>query len=254
MMTAAERKRAHRLMRASEIYGGNVRNKLLLTLFTILVVIITAVSVIGCYGDGEFYDMPGIIGLTTGLTYLAAMFADIYTGDMSISSNVRGSLNGCTTTGKFYCTLPFKAGDLINTRIIRWEQCTVVNIIIVTAVQIIAMIAEGAGYTVYHSYAGLGMAISVFFSAVIMIALTARGFAVLSYGMLVGFCYGMAMDVMVELSEDIAAAARLDETLPAFGAFYGVSGILLYIAAMVLIDIIVQFAVKKRRDVSWRLK
>lgn len=256
-MTIAERKRARRLIGVSETYGAEVITKITLPLFTALVVIIAALFGFFAYKDGTAYDILPMAAIISFMTYFFAMVSNMLVGDGDVLiKDMPEVYHGSAATGKFFCTLPFEAGDLLNVRIVRWEQCTAINAVLYIAVQIASMIMEATGSPMYHSYCGMSFIFAVWTAAVMLCGTLIRGHRVLVFA--IGIAYGvsfyMSIDVLSAFEDDLPAIARLDETMPALGAFYGVSGILLYIAAMVVIDLIGQFAVKKRKDISWHLK
>lgn len=253
-MTIAERKRAHRLIRVSETYGGEASTKITLPLFTGLVVIIVGFFSWGTYNEGSAYDILPMTAVCSFFIYMPAALACSFAGDGTVVKDMPEVYHGSTATGKFFCTLPFEAGDLLNTRMIRWEQGAAVSAVLYTAAQITSMIMEALGIPMYHSYCGISFIFAVLTAAVMLCGTLIRGFRVIGLGFAYGVSFAAYTGILSEFEDDLPAIARLDETAPALGAFYGVSGILLYIAALIVIDIIGQFAVKKRKDVSWKLK
>ncbi len=254
-MTIAERKRAHRLIRVSETYGAEVIAKITLPIFTALEVIIVGLGGFVSYKGGNTYDIIPLAVIFSFMTYFFAMFSCLFAGDgYTAIKDMPEVYHGSASTGKFFCTLPFEAGDLLNVRIIRWEQCTAINAVLYIAVQIASMIMEATGSPMYHSYCGMSFIFAVWTAAVMFCGTLIRGLRVFGLGIAYGVSFAAYTGVLSKFEDDLPAIARLDETMPALGALYGVSGILLYIAALIVIDIIGQFAVKKRKDVSWRLK
>lgn len=254
-MTVTERKRAHRLIRVSETYGCEVITKLTLPLFAGFVVIVVGLFGFFAYKDDTAYDILPMAAIFSFITYFFAMFSNMLAGDGEpFVKDMPEVCHGSSATGKFFCTLPFEAGDLLNTRIIRWEQCTAINTALYVAVQIASMIMEATGSPMYHSYCGMSFIFAVWTAAITLCGTLIRGHRVFIIGIAYGVSFYAAINVLSAFEDDLPAIARLDETMPVLGAFYGVSGILLYIAALIVIDIIGQFAVKKRRDISWHLK
>ncbi len=254
-MTLTERKRAHRLIRVSETYGAEVITKITLPIFTAFEVIIVGLGGFFSYTEGNTYDIIPLATIFSFMTYFFAMVSTLLAGDgYTAVKDLPEVYHGSASTGKFFCTLPFEAGDLLNVRIIRWEQCTAINAVLYIAVQIASMIMEATGSPMYHSYCGMSFIFAVWTAAIMLCGTLIRGHRVFAIGIVYGVSFYAAIDTLSVIEDDLPAIARLDETMPALGAFYGVSGILLYIAAIVIIDLIGQFAVKKRKDVSWHLK
>lgn len=253
-MTIAERKRAHRLIRVSVAYGGEASTKITMPVFAGLVVIIVGIFSWVTYNEGSAYDILPMTAVCSFFIYMPAALACSFAGDGTVVKDMPEVYHGSASTGKFFCTLPFEAGDLLNVRIVRWEQCTAINAALYIAVQIASMIMEATGSPMYHSYCGMSFIFAVWTAAIMLCGTLIRGRRVFAMGIAYGISFYMSIDVLSAFEDDLPAIARLDETMPALGAFYGVSGILLYIAAMVVIDLIGQFAVKKRKDISWHLK
>ncbi len=255
-MTMTERKRACLFMKVSDTYGGTARLRLTLPLFVCLQLLITIVAYSAEMGEGNYYEIPSLFGVCSFMTYLAMIFQDMFLGDGG--KLIAGNMSGFTcadTTGKFLCTLPFKAGDLINARIIRWEWCSAANILLYAANQIIAVLLEGAGYTMYHSYTGISFIISVLMSVWFLVAALLRGVKKsFIWGVCFAIFYFIPIDFLTSFDDDIEAIARLDETAPVLGAFYGISGIFLYAAAMAVIGVTAELVIKKRSDKSWCMK
>lgn len=255
-MTMTERKRARLFMKVSDTYGGTVRLRLSMPLFVFLQLFITAMAFFGEAGEGDYYEIPSLFGISSFMTYLSIVFQEMFMGDGG--KIFAGNLSGLTcadTTGKFLCTLPFKAGDLFNVRIMRWEWCSAANTLLYALNQIIAVVLEGAGYTMYHSYTGISFIISVLTSVWFLVATLLRGVKKsFIWGVFFALFYFFPIDFLTSFDDDIAAIARLDETAPVLGAFYGISGIFLYAAAMAVIAIIAELVTKKRSDKSWCLK
>lgn len=254
-MTLTERKRARRLIGVSETYGGEVITKITLPLFAGLVVIIVGLFGFFAYKEGTAYDILPMAAIFSFMTYFFAMVSNMLAGDGdTVVKDMPEVYHGSAATGKFFCTLPFEAGDLLNVRIIRWEQCTAINAVLYIAVQIASMIMEATGSPMYHSYCGMSFIFAVWTAVIMLCGTFMRGRRVFAMGIAYGVSFYMSIDVLSAFEDDLPAIARLDETMPALGAFYGISGILLYVAALIVIDIIGQLAVKKRKDVSWHLK
>ncbi|MCM1023169.1 MAG: hypothetical protein NC395_03830 [Prevotella sp.] len=243
-MTIAQRKRAAKLQKVMYSYSRWGRAWLVMLLAAVLqIVIITVASVSGIMSDQTCIVAPASSMFTFVQFFVCMLPVGV---DSDINEKVtQEAYHGSVMPAKFMSCLPFEARDLLNLKLCLWEKAAAVNVLFVAAGHIISLIAEAYGYEVYRGAAGLFTLMAIISEAIFMVPYLVKSvkFNVV-LGVFIGFGFSFACGVMDGLSADAFAPLKI---------FSGVSGILVYTVATVLIAVIGELYAKNRKDASWGL-
>lgn len=261
-MTKTERKRALLLEKVSRRYSKTGIMNSILIFQSIAFLIIDAVLFSIAANDDELYIMlPFHIFIMGFFSALMMFVTTSVIGDTTFvygSANgnaLRLSVNGSLTTGEFLCTLPFKAKDLMNLRLINFEKQFAYNVISTVIIEIALIAAESFGYTTYIGACGFSV-IAMLVSQILLMASTlTQNIWLLSVfgasGMLITFgtflCFGV-------ISEEYSNAADFFDKFGFLKIFTGIPGIFILIIFSVAIAAVGEYYLKHKTAVSWHLE
>lgn len=254
-MTLTERKRAGKLRKIFESCGSYGRMKVLLALSLLLTVVAGSLILIFAAKDDELFMTVPFVCFMMFFSWVLSSIPAMSVGDTGQRDIGTASGIGTSLSGKFLCTLPFKASDMLNMRLLNWEDTAAAGAVLISAAQIASMIAESRGYTILHGTAGAAVLYAVFMEILVMIVTVNRNNIVqIVIGLTLGCSYAFYMGMIFGTADNHDSAAELSESLSGLEVLYGASGIILYIAATVIIAAIGELCVKKMKNVSWHLK
>lgn len=246
-MTMAQRKRAAELQKVMYTYSKYCRAWLIMLLAAVLQVLIIAVGSISGIINDQAYLVAPCTAMFTFVQFLACMFpAGI---DNGINERVTlETLHGSVMPAKLMSCLPFEARDLFNFKLCLWEKAAAVNVLFVTFGHVSALIAEARGYGIYHGVSGLFTLLAIIAEAILIVPFLVKSTTVnVVLGGFIGLGFSLTCGIMDQIT-DMSA-----DTMSPLKIFSGVSGIVIYIAATVVIAVIGELYVKNRKDKSWGL-
>lgn len=255
-MTREERKRAFALQKNISIYG--MGSGIVAKFMFPLAVIADAAIITMFFRADEIYSacmtlyINAIIFMTTLILYPGAMqIGD--TGALGQNmDNAASALGGTMHGGKFLCTLPFQAKDIMNMRLINFEKQMCLHTILAIAVQTVLLIAGSMGSQNYHSVSGT---IVVFYltAEILMLIVSLSRFSMYSYLMLMSFFGISSIFISNFIPKTAEEAAEFCDKFGFLSVFSGVSGIAVVIVFAVVLAAAGEFYLKKKNGVSWNL-
>ncbi|MDE6599185.1 MAG: hypothetical protein K2K34_03795 [Oscillospiraceae bacterium] len=247
-MTMVQRKRAAKLQQTMYLYSRYGRAWLLMLLVAVLQITIITIASIAGLNDGECMIAPAS-AMFTFVQFLVCMFP--VGVDNEINEKItQDAYHGSVMPAKFMCSLPFEARDLLNFKIIMWEKAAAVNVLFVTIGHIISLIAESRGYMVYRGASGLFTLMAIITEIICIIAFLKKSTKLnIILGAFIGFSFSFACGIMDELS-GMSPDAMSSSSLKIFS---GVSGIIIYIAATLIIAAAGELYIKRKKNVSWNM-
>lgn len=245
-MTTVQRKRALKLQKTLYIYSKFGRAWLLMLIMALLQIAIT-VGVCAAGMEDGICTVAACAAMLSFFQFLACMFP--IGVDNGINERVtQAAYNGTVMPAKLICSLPFEARDLLNFKVLMWEKGAAVNVLFVSLGHILSLIAESRGYAVYGGVSGLFTLMAIITEAVLLWAfIDKRTVSNIVSGVLIGFSFSFSCDLMDELPD-----MSVNEFAP-LKIFSGVSGIIIYIAAAVILAIVGELYIKRRKNVSWNV-
>lgn len=256
-MTREERKRAAALQKNISIYGMG-QGAVAKFMFPLTVIADAALMIMFFRAD-EPFNAGGLLYFNAMLFLITLI---LYPGATHIGDtgalgknmdNAASALGGTMYGGKFLCTLPFQAKDIMNMRLINFEKQMCLHTILAVALHITTLIAGSMmGSQTYDSVSG---AITAFYltAEILMLIVSLSRFSIYSYMILwplLGFSGIFIEYVMPDTAEE---AAEFCEKFGFLSVFSGVSGIIIVIAFAVVLAIAGEFYLKKKNGVSWNL-
>lgn len=246
-MTMAQRKRAAKLQQTLYLYSKFGRAWLLMLLVAVLQITIIAVSSIAGMKNDEIFSVAPCAAMLTFLQFLACMFPIGVDNDIN-ERITQDAYHGSVMPAKFMCSLPFEARDLLNFKIIMWEKAAAVNVLFVTLGHVISLITESRGYAVYHGVAGLFTLMAIITEIIFIIAfLLKKNILNIFLGVFIGFSFAFSCGIMDEMS------GMSPDAMSSMKIFSGVSGIIIYIAATLIIAAAGELYIKNKKNVSWNM-
>ena len=245
-MTMVQRKRAARLQQTLYLYSKFGRAWLLMLLVALLQIAITFGATITGMVEGIF-QVAHCMAMFTFLQFMACMFPVGVDNDIN-EKITQDAYHGSVMPAKFMCSLPFEARDLLNFKVIMWEKAAAVNVLFITLGQVISLIAESRGYAVYHGVAGLFTLIAIITEIIFIIAFLLKSTKIsIALGVFVGFSFAFSCGIMDEMS------GMSPDAMSSLKIFSGASGIIIYIAATLIIAAAGELYIKRKKNVSWNM-
>lgn len=246
-MTMVQRKRAAKLQKTMYLYSKFGRAWLLMLLVAVLqITIIVVSSIAGMKDDGECLIAPAST-MFTFVQFLVCMFPIGVDNDIN-EKITQDAYHGSVMPAKFMCSLPFEARDLLNFKVIMWEKAAAINVLFVTLGHIIALIAESRGYAVYPGVSGLFTLMAIITGIICIMAFLQKSTKLnIFLGAFIGFGFAFTCGIMDEMP-DMSA-----DTMSSLKIFSGVSGIIIYIAATIIIAAAGELYIKRKKNVSWNM-
>lgn len=245
-MTMAQRKRAAKLQKTMYLYSKFGRAWVIMLFVTLLQIAVTVGASMAGLVEGIF-QVAHCMAMFTFLHFLACMFPIGVDNDIN-EKITQEAYHGSVMPAKFMCSLPFEARDLLNFKIIMWEKAAAVNVLFVTLGQVISLIAESRGYTVYHGVAGLFTLMAIITEIICIIAFLQKSTKLSIFlGAFIGFSFAFSCGIMDEMS------GMSVDTMSPLKIFSGVSGIIIYIAATLIIAAAGELYIKHKKNVSWNM-
>lgn len=245
-MTMVQRKRAAKLQQTLYLYSKFGRAWLLMLLAALLQITIITISSIAGLNDGECLIAPAST-MFTFVQFLVCMFPIGVDNDIN-ERVTQDAYHGSVMPAKFICSLPFEARDLLNFKIIMWEKAAAVNVLFVTLGHIISLIAESRGYMVYRGASGLFTLMAIITEIICIIAFLKKSTKLSIFlGAFVGFSFAFTCNIMDEMS------GMSVDAMSSLKIFSGVSGIIIYIAATLIIAAAGELYIKRKKNVSWNM-
>lgn len=246
-MTMVQRRRAKKLQNVTYLYSRGCRAWLGLLLTSALRLIILALVIFFGREDDQLFIMSPCMSLFSMLPFFICLIA------MGIDNTVneksfREVYHSSSTPSAFLCCMPFEARDMANLKFCLWEKAAAVNVLMIAVGHIASLIAEARGFTIYNGVSGLFTLAALITEIVFMIPYIFK-----SNGLMlsVGVFIGMGFAMMCGLMDEIYGMSA--DTLASLKIFSGISGILIYCAATLLIAFLGELYIKHRKNVSWRL-
>lgn len=246
-MTMTERKRAKKLQDVTHLYSRGCRLWLALTGSSAVQLIILTIIIFAGRADDQLFIMSPCMSMFGILPFFAGM---VTMGiDNTANERVfRQAYHSSSTPLTFLCCTPFKARDMANLKFSLWEKSAAVNVLMVTVGHIAALIAEEQGFSIYHGVSGLFTLLAFIAEILLMMPyIFKNNVTSVMAGMLIGLGFAMMCGLMDEI-EDMSV-----NTFAPLKIFSGISGILIYCAATVLIAFLGEMYIKHKKNVSWRL-
>ena len=148
-MTTIERKRAIKLEKTARAYGAMGNANKMLAFLTIAVFIIDIAMFHIAAAEDQLYVLFVVHGFFLSLfSALIVIMNTYFIGDTGFMIDTGAVVqSGSVYTGKFLCTLPFEAKDLLNLRFITFEKQISIFSVTMILLHIAAEILKKAGYT-----------------------------------------------------------------------------------------------------------
>lgn len=258
-MTREERKRTSELEKVIDLYGSGSVSSIFAKIMTFSTIIADAVLFIRFFGKDELFNIGGILYINALFFMLAFAVHPSFaqqigdTGSYArIWDNAVLSLGGAVHMGKFLCTLPFNAKDILKLRLIIFEKNLCMQTVLAAALQTAMLIAKSMGFQTYDNV--FGMVTIIYLSAEVLIFLVclsrATPYQFIIYGALCGFTGAFMGSIMPSTAEK---AAELESSLSFLNVFSGVSGIVIVIVFAAALIAAGEFYVKRKNGVSWHM-
>jgi len=246
-MTMVQRRRAKKLQNVTYLYSRGCRAWLGLLLTSALRLIILALVILFGREDDQLFIMSPCMSLFSMLPFFICLIAMGIDNTVN-EKNFRELYHSSSTPSAFLCCMPFEARDMANLKFCLWEKAAAVNVLMVAVGHIASLIAEARGFTIYNGVSGLFTLAAFITEIVFMIPYIFK-----SNGLMlsVGVFIGMGFAMMCGLMDEIYGMSA--DTLASLKIFSGVSGILIYCAATLLIAFLGELYIKHKKNVSWRL-
>lgn len=246
-MTMVQRRRAKKLQNVTYLYSRGCRAWLGLLLTSALRLIILALVILFGREDDQLFIMSPCMSLFSMLPFFICLIAMGIDNTVN-EKNFRELYHSSSTPSAFLCCMPFEARDMANLKFCLWEKAAAVNALMVAVGHIASLIAEARGFTIYNGVSGLFTLAAFITEIVFMIPYIFK-----SNGLMlsVGVFIGMGFAMMCGLMDEIYGMSA--DTLASLKIFSGVSGILIYCAATLLIAFLGELYIKHKKNVSWRL-
>ena len=258
-MTREERKRTSELEKVIDIYGSGSVSSIFAKIISLLIVIVDAVLFIRFFRKDELFNIGGILYFNALLLMLACAAHPCFaqqigdTGRWARSwDNAVLSLGGAVHIGKFLCTLPFNAKDVLNLRLAIFEKNLCLQTVLAVALQIAMLIAGSMGFRTYDNVFGMTAVIYLIADVLILLACLSRisPYQIMIYGALCGFTGAFMGKTMPDAAEE---AAELESSLNFLNVFSGVSGIVIIIVFAAVLVAAGEFYLKRKNSVSWHM-
>lgn len=257
-MTREERKRAAVLEKVISIYAKGLRTGSFIKIMFILMVIADAAMVITFLGKNELFNLSGVLLvnsmfllLTIAIGSDTAQIGDTKSASRN-SDTVADLVGGASFTGRFLCTLPFNAKDIINLRLINFEKELAVYSFLTIAIQITLIIAKAMGMQTYDNAIGIAVAVSLIVEVIALIIKLSRFnyFYYMYIGAISAVSVTMAGEFVPGTAEE---AADFGSKFGFMSVFSGVSGIVIVIVFAVVISLAGELYLKRKNRVSWHM-
>lgn len=246
-MTMVQRKRAAKLQKTIYLYSKFGRAWLIMLLTAVLQITIITIASIAGLNDGICMVAPAA-SMFTFVQFLVCMFPAGVDSDINERIN-QDAFHSSSMPAKFMCSMPFEARDLLNFKIIMWEKAAAVNVLFVTLGHVVSLIAGSRGYEVYRGASGLFTLMAIISEIICIIAFIAKSNKLnIFLGAFIGFSFAFSCGIMDEMS-DMSV-----NTMAPLKIFSGVSGIIIYIAATLIIAAAGELYIKRKKNVSWNMK
>ena len=254
-MTIEERKRAIHLERVTKAYCRSGVAVWLIAFASILIVILDiSLFIIGLNDN----DMFNILPIHNFMLYMTmGMFSMISTSNMSDNSSVSGSTENFATqygstifTGEFLASLPFSAKDSLHLRLLNWERQLAASTVITAALQTAMLIAENNGYEVNHGITGLCVIGFIGAETALMFISTAWHMKFMT----LPAAFGAVFAIHPLLRGSTEGYEKLSASAEGLSFLSGVNGIIVTVAASVLLAVGAEIWTKHRKNVSWNMQ
>ena len=250
-MTADERKRAALLEEASRLYCKTGLNKKIIIFVTVMHILFIAAMLTA--------KDPSILMPTFALVSIVTSMISIITTDLigdkgGVRREASMKLGSTMTSGKLLCTMPFEAKDVLNLRLVNWERQLVEKSAMLVLIQIILMAEQAMGLEFSHEFlpASCGVLLFMLIGEAFLIAdCMSKSF---KRSVLCGAGYGIFMMSWFPFLDYQGYLLTLKKFWNGFfGAFYGVSGIIVTVLLTALLIAAGELAAKRKKAVSWEL-
>lgn len=256
-MTTIERKRAVRLEMTARMYGSMGSVNKMLAFLTIATLIIDIAMFHTAAEDDQLFAIFLMHCLFMSMFSALVVIMNTYpigdTGFIIDTGNV--VIAGSAYSGKFLCTLPFNAKDLLNLRLIHFEKQLAVFSSSTIFLLIAAEILRTAGYTIEAETIGICCVSAVLYEALLLVLTLVRLRSDISIGIMFAPTIPMIFfcAYMDGLSE-IESAETMKKMFGPLNIFSGVPGIIVIIAAAAALVCIGEIYLKHKTGVSWNIK
>lgn len=251
-MTVTERKRAALLEEASRLYCKTGLNKNVLKVTAVLHIAFIAAMLPS--GDPNII-MPAF-ALVSILTSMISIITTDLIGDKDGIKReaMFVKLGSTVSAGRLLCTMPFEAKDVLNLRLINWERQFIEKSAMTVLIQIILMTERAMGIEFAREFmpASCGVLLPMFLGEAFLIAdCMSKSF---KRSVLCGAGYGIFMMSWFPFLDYQGYLLTLKEFWNGFfGAFYGVSGIIVTVLLTALLIFAGELAASRKKAVSWEL-
>lgn len=243
-MTSEERSRAQKLEKLLTDYG-----KIIITrrgVMRVIIIIMVLTYLLWFWLDAS--SIPSIH------VFFAIIIMGIYTednvgdGGAPNSGDIGLPITGSSGTGVFFCTLPFRAKDILNMRFRRFE----INL---AFINIVALINQVLFISMYGGMfpSGYGIALILLAELLFMAVMFIRHYQIKLYANLAI----VVVFIVLSNSAFVPDTDLYNETLPLMKAFHFMDG-WVGAAALIIIPILILTAgelyLKNKKSVSWNLR
>lgn len=247
-MTIVQRRRAKKLQNVTYLYSRGCRAWLGLLLTSVLRLIILALVIFFGREDDQLFIMFPCMSLFSMLPFFICLFTTMGIEKTINEKSFHELYHSSSTPSAFLCCMPFEARDMANLKFTLWEKAAAVDVLMIAVGHIASLIAEARGFTIYNGVSGLFTLAAFITEIVFMIPyIFESNGLMISVGVFIGLGFAMMCGLMDEIYGMSA------DTLAPLKIFSGISGILIYCAATVLIAFLGEMYIKHRKNVSWRL-
>lgn len=264
-MTKEERKRALTLEKISRKYCRTGIMSSIVFFEAIAVFIIDAAMFpIMAAEDSLFILLPFHVFIMGFMSSIFMIMPTSLIGDSTFFSStannnaLRLSISGSFTTGEFLSTLPFKAKDMMDLKLINFEKQFIVNIVSVMIIEAALMVSESFGYTTLLETGGLSVIALLVSEIMLLTALISQNkpvqFIFGGMSVLIPFAAFLGFAAISDGAENSAEMAGRFDMLEVLGLFTGVPGIIIITVFAALIIFAGEYFLKNKKDVSWNLR
>lgn len=245
-MTLEERSRAQKLERLSRAYEKPIISQK--AVMTVTIIFMALLYIIWTFADASecIPSAHAVFAIMIMYTYSNDNVGD---GGAPNGSDIGLPITGSSGTGTFFCTLPFKAKDILHVRLRRFE----INIAFINIVAVINQLLSIHRFGGGMFPSGYCIAVILLAELIYMVTMFIRHYQIKLYTNLTI----MVVFVIFSSSAFAAGTDLYNDVMPLLKAFWFLSG-RTGIAALIIFPILIltagEFYLKNKKDLSWHLK
>lgn len=256
-MTKTEKSRVKLLEKVLKIFSGSGSLNFILIFSAIAVLAIDTMLLFFAAEDDELYMiLPFHILLVTIFLGSVSFITTSLVGDAPvIYQNMNMVFGGSYRTGDFLSTLPFQAKDILCLRVKNFRKQLFAAVATTIIVQIVAVLAGNAGYTMFYGLGGLAVAALVLYELLMAVALFMKKLLPKKLIAIMATLLPIASFMVFSfVADDHDKSAELAAVIDKLGFLSEIPGVIILAMCGAAIGFLTEFVLGKKRNVSWNLR